>query len=649
MFSIVYILFNLLSFTSLISIMDDLYERLNLEELRLECTNREIMYGPKDGKRNLISRLKVYDKNEAALAEVNESVQFESTVKEGATSGFLNFKEQMELLQFQREMKREDEERKIREEERLRKIKDEEAEREIRLLENRLRLEMAQKKLNEERKESVLEDTQKEHVRPKFLKVREMREGEDIEDYLRIFEMTAKAQFIPKEEWLGNLVPKLSEKAKSIYLEIPEGQSQNFDVAKNIIFEAYQHTADYYRYNFRNSEKGLEEDFVQWNNRTRRYLDRWMRVAGATGSSELILEQILIEKMLDSVSPELRSWLIEKKPETSGQMARLANEHIQAKKGPLVDGKYVGYSKKSPLGKSKTVAMETPTKSINTDSSTDGNASTRAKDKTDIRCFKCRKSGHLSYDCKEKKRNTTTGLLCMSSHEELQDKGFEHHFIKGNIGGKDAKMLVDSGCTRTLVHQKYVSDVEKTGEQMSVLTANGEKLTVPLAWVDITSPRGCQRELVGIMDSLPVDILLGRSSYGQTLTKEDVLAQWEDATMSDVIDNAFVLTRQQSKLQRAQARREEQIDRESTAAVKHLTPPPSKGAVSQLDEVSITNDVNEVSDQSESQEQSREDIFRVQRHLLDRNRDQLVEDQKNDCTLGDIYDSAHVTPSQSVD
>ena len=268
MFSTVYILFNLLSFTSLISIMDDLYERLNLEELRLECTNREIMYGSKDGKRNLVSRLKVYDKNEAALAEVNESVQFESTVKEGATSGFLNFKEQMELLQFQREMKREDEERKIREEERkireeerLRKIKDEEAEREIRLLENRLRLEMTQKKLNEERKESVLKDTQKERVRPKFLKVREMREGEDIEDYLRIFEMTAKAQFIPKEEWLGNLVPKLSEKAKSIYLKIPEGQSQNFDVAKNIIFEAYQHTADYYRYNFRNSEKGLEEDF----------------------------------------------------------------------------------------------------------------------------------------------------------------------------------------------------------------------------------------------------------------------------------------------------------------------------------------------------------------------------------------------------
>ena len=49
-----------------------------------------------------------------------------------------------------------------------------------------------------------------------------MREGEDIDDYFRIFEMTAKAQGLPEDEWVGNLVPKLTEKAKYIYLEIPD-------------------------------------------------------------------------------------------------------------------------------------------------------------------------------------------------------------------------------------------------------------------------------------------------------------------------------------------------------------------------------------------------------------------------------------------
>ena len=41
-----------------------------------------------------------------------------------------------------------------------------------------------------------------------------------MDDYFRIFEMTARAQSLPEGDWVGNLVPKLTEKAKSIYLEI---------------------------------------------------------------------------------------------------------------------------------------------------------------------------------------------------------------------------------------------------------------------------------------------------------------------------------------------------------------------------------------------------------------------------------------------
>ena len=42
-------------------------------------------------------------------------------------------------------------------------------------------------------------------------------------------------------------------------------------------------------------------------NRTRRYLNRWMAVAEATGDEEKIIEQIMIERLLDAVSPELRA------------------------------------------------------------------------------------------------------------------------------------------------------------------------------------------------------------------------------------------------------------------------------------------------------------------------------------------------------
>ncbi len=68
-----------------------------------------------------------------------------------------------------------------------------------------------------------------------------MKENKDIDDYFRIFELTARAQLIQQEEWLGSLVPRLSEKAKSIYVEIVGPDVQIYDKSKATILNAYQH------------------------------------------------------------------------------------------------------------------------------------------------------------------------------------------------------------------------------------------------------------------------------------------------------------------------------------------------------------------------------------------------------------------------
>ena len=87
--------------------------------------------------------------------------------------------------------------------------------------------------------------------------------------------------------------------------------------------------------------------------------------------------------------------------------------------------------------------------------------------------------------------------------------------VKGRIAGTLAEMIVDSGCARTLVHRKFVSDDFLIGEKMTVLTAAGERLVIPLAWVEFEGDHGRHRELVGPLDKLPVHCLLGRSSFGK--------------------------------------------------------------------------------------------------------------------------------------
>ena len=81
---------------------------------------------------------------------------------------------------------------------------------------------------------------------------------------------------------------------------------------------------------------------MQWGNRTRRYLNRWMEVAGATGDAEKILEQFVMERLLDAMSPELRAWLKDQNPNTVEELGDLANLHVQCRKGPLVAVKVLG-------------------------------------------------------------------------------------------------------------------------------------------------------------------------------------------------------------------------------------------------------------------------------------------------------------------
>jgi hypothetical protein len=101
--------------------------------------------------------------------------------------GSLTFEERMTLLRFEREMALAREEFEVRSEERRRRARMEDKAFDLEL---------------EMEREKDKTSFNKQRVR-KLVEVREMRENEDIDDYFRIFEMTARAQLLPQEEWLA--------------------------------------------------------------------------------------------------------------------------------------------------------------------------------------------------------------------------------------------------------------------------------------------------------------------------------------------------------------------------------------------------------------------------------------------------------------
>ena len=80
----------------------------------------------------------------------------------------------------------------------------------------------------------------------------------------------------------------------------------------------------------------------------------------------------------------------------------------------------------------------------------------------------------------------------------------------GKVNGQAVVMLFDTGCTQTLVHAKLVPQSRYLKDQtISVQFADGRRATVPLATVHVECSMAAGDFVVGILETLPADILLG--------------------------------------------------------------------------------------------------------------------------------------------
>ena len=208
-----------------------------------------------------------------------------------------------------------------------------------------------------------------------------------------------------------------------------------------------------------------------------------MEVAGVAGDAEKILEQIVMERLLDAASPELRAWLKEQKLATAEDLGNLANLHVQARQGPLVAGKYALFSRGQGFKQTKemNVNKDVSPHERKPDSTKQNTVSPNVKNaRPEVTCFKCGRKGHMSFNCGRTRNPTSQGYLLCTTPINLEKTEFPPCNVKGRIAGKPAAMIVDSGCTKTLVHKRFVSNDFLTGEKMKVLTAAGERLVIQI-------------------------------------------------------------------------------------------------------------------------------------------------------------------------
>ena len=125
---------------------------------------------------------------------------------------------------------------------------------------------------------------------------------------------------------------------------------------------------------------------------------------------------------------------------------------------------------------------------------------------------------------------------------------------EGTVNGRSAKnIMLDTGCSRTMVHRNLVSEAQMLdGESAVVRCAHGDSVLYPMAEVNIEVDAGCTISAVAaVSDTLPMDVLLGTDipELGKLLSR--VSAEFREQS------NALVATT------RARARQEAEAEKES--------------------------------------------------------------------------------------
>ena len=277
------------------------------------------------------------------------------------------------LLEFLREQQKLEEERAERqrreeeEREERRRRQDEEREarrqgREIRKLQNEADL---------KRKKEAAEDAKREHELElanlaatngdgltaerddgaKALKLPAFVDGrDDLDAYLQRFERFADTAKWHRTGWASKLSALLSGRALEVYSRLSKEAARDYGKVKIALMKRYDLTEDGYRLKFRAYKPEVDESPDQFIVRLDRYLLRWLELSDTERTFNGLKDLIVKEQFIDSCPKDLAIHLRERAPETLAQIAKIADQYLEA------HGKHLF----SPVSRKPTVPPKSP-------------------------------------------------------------------------------------------------------------------------------------------------------------------------------------------------------------------------------------------------------------------------------------------------
>ena len=256
-------------------------------------------------------------------------------------------------------------------------------------------------------------------------------------------------------------------KAQQAYAALPTtDQALNYDAVKAAILRRYSITEETYRQWFHASTKGAEETHRVLAIRLGDLADKWLK--GVTTVKQ-IKDAVILEQFLNGLSPTIRVWIKERKPKSSLEAGQLANDYMKARKQLKENSGRDSIQKGKP---STSVPEEAKQAKENTAEKRNQGQRWSRSEESQVTCFNCNKWGHIASRCPIK------AMYC-----GLRKEGNAVLQRSGVVEGRYVQnILLDTGCSKTLVHNKLVPECKMLpGQTATIHCVHGDAVVYPVA------------------------------------------------------------------------------------------------------------------------------------------------------------------------
>ena len=125
------------------------------------------------------------------------------------------------------------------------------------------------------------------------------------------------------------MAPQLTGKAQQAYAAVTSNSAKKYEDVKTAILRRYNINEETYRTRFRATKRKDGECFVELAIWMSDLLERWTLESKSVAE---LRKKVQLEQLLNVISPELRIWVTERKPKTTEEAARLADDYMTARR-----------------------------------------------------------------------------------------------------------------------------------------------------------------------------------------------------------------------------------------------------------------------------------------------------------------------------